>query len=63
VVQAVRTHPYRKAEFERLSKRIGKHKAYVAIAGKLLAAVWRVLTKRELPYHVNHHRVANKLMV
>jgi hypothetical protein len=61
--QALRTHLYWKTEFERLSKRIGKHKAYVAIARKLLVAVWHVLTKRELPYHVDQHQVAKKLMV
>ena len=37
LVEAARTHPYWKAEFERLSRRIGKSKAWVAIARKLLA--------------------------
>jgi transposase len=37
---AVRTHPRWKAEYERLSHRIGKHKAVVAVARKMLVVVW-----------------------
>jgi transposase len=42
---AVRIHPHWKAELERLEPRLGKNKAIVAIARKLLVAVWHVLTK------------------
>ena len=37
---AVEYHAHWKGLFERLSARIGKHKAIVAIARKLLVAVW-----------------------
>jgi transposase len=42
---AVRVHPHWKAELERLEPRLGKPKTLVAIARKLLVAVWHVLTK------------------
>jgi hypothetical protein len=46
---AVRTHPYWKAQFERFVQ--GKHlhpkAAAVALARQLLTVVWHVLTKRE----------------
>lgn len=42
---AVQHHPHWKAEFQRLDQRIGRKKAIVAIARKLLVAVWHVLTK------------------
>lgn len=41
---AVRCHDHWKAAFNRLAKRIGKKKAKVAIARKLLLTVWHVLT-------------------
>jgi transposase len=44
---AVQTHPYWKREFGRLATRIGEHKAVVAIARKLLTAVWHVLMARK----------------
>ena len=44
---AARTHRHWQAEFARLEPRLGKHKATVAIARKLLVAVWHVLSKAE----------------
>jgi transposase len=41
---AVQVHPHWKAELERLEPHLGKPKAIVAIARKLLVAVWHVLT-------------------
>lgn len=41
---AVAHHPHWKVEYERLAKRIGEHKAIVAVARKLLVVVWHVLT-------------------
>lgn len=38
-------HPYWKRQYRQLEKRIGRPKAIVAIARKLLVAVWHVLTK------------------
>ena len=43
---AVEHHPSWKAQFERLAVRIGKKKAIVAIARKLLVVVWHVLILR-----------------
>jgi len=40
----VRHNPYWKTYYTRLSMRIGKHKAIVAIARKLLIGIWYVLT-------------------
>jgi hypothetical protein len=40
---AVRTHPHWQAELARLEPRLGRSKAVVAIARKLLVAVWHVL--------------------
>ena len=48
---AVEHHPHWKGEFERLSVRIGKPKAIVAIARKLLVAVWHVLSRRCADIH------------
>lgn len=42
---AVRSHPYWEAYFERIEPRLGRPKAIVAIARKLLVAVWHVLTE------------------
>jgi hypothetical protein len=44
---AVQCHPRWKAELARLEPRLGRHKAIVAIARKLLVVVWHVLTKQE----------------
>src|SRR4029450_10576281 len=40
---AVQTHPSWKRTFAQLAKRIGEHKAVVAIARKLLIVIWHVL--------------------
>jgi transposase len=42
---AVPDHPHWKEEYDRLARRIGNHKAIVAIARKLLVAVWHILSK------------------
>ena len=43
---AVEHHPHWKETFERMEPHLGRSKAIVAIARKLLVAVWHVLTKR-----------------
>lgn len=43
---AVETHPYWKAQFERLLRHKHKNQAIVAIARRLLVAVWHVLSER-----------------
>lgn len=42
---AVDKHPHWQAQFERLEPRLGRSKAVVTIARKLLIAVWHVLTE------------------
>jgi transposase len=46
---AANTHPHWKAELARLEPRLGRNKAIVAIARKLLVAAWHVLSF-QLPY-------------
>lgn len=60
---AVRTHPYWKRAFTQLAKRIGEHKAIVAIARKLLIVVWHVLMSRSADQRADGEQVAFKLMV
>jgi transposase len=60
---AVQTHPYWKREFARLAKRIGEHKAVVAIARKLLIVVWHVLMSKSADRRADAEQVAFKLMV
>lgn len=59
---AVEHHAHWKAQFERLSRRIGKQKAIVAIARKLLVTVWHVLTEQEADSNAEAQAVARKLM-
>jgi transposase len=60
---AIQTHAYWKCEFARLAKRIGEHKALVAIARKLLIVVWHVLLAKSADRRANAEQVAFKLMV
>ncbi len=55
---ARRTHPHWKEQYQRLHVRLGTSKALVAIARKLLVAVWHVLTKREADRHAQPRQVA-----
>jgi transposase len=59
---AVEHHPYWKEQFERLSTRIGKKKAIVAIARKLLVVVWHVLSKQEADRHADQAMVTRAVM-
>jgi transposase len=59
---AVEYHPHWKGLFERLSARIGKHKAIVAIARKLLVAVWHVLSRQCADIHAEAQAVARTLL-
>lgn len=59
---AVGCHPYWKAQFTRLRARLGENKAIVAIARKLLVAIWHVLTHREADRHHEPALVARKLL-
>lgn len=59
---AVEHHPHWKEQFEQLARRIGKKKAIVAIARKLLVIIWYVLSKQEADRHTDHERVARAIM-
>jgi transposase len=59
---AVDTHPYWQAEFAQLTRRMDKNTAIVAIARKLLVAVWHVLSERAADTHAETELVAAKLM-
>jgi transposase len=60
--RAVEHHPHWKNEYERLARRMDKNKAIVAIAHKLLIAVWHVLTEFAADKHAEPKMVATKLM-
>ena len=59
---AARTHPHWKAEFRRLERRIGKQKAKVAVARKLLIAVWHVLSKETADRFATDEQIAKSLL-
>lgn len=59
---AANTHPHWIAELERLEPRLGRNKAIVAIARKLLIAVWHVLTEGCVDRFAEPVRTARKLM-
>lgn len=59
---ATRTHPHWQAELARLEPRLGQNKALVAIARKLLVAVWHVLTQHSADRFAQPEQVARKLM-
>ena len=58
--RAADTHPYWKAQYERLERRIGSTKAAVAVARKMLVAVWHILTERTADRHADPDKVAFK---
>lgn len=59
---AANTHPHWQAELARLQPRLGRNKAIVAIARKLLVAVWYVLTYQRADRFAEPDRVARKLL-
>ncbi|RLD05385.1 MAG: IS110 family transposase, partial [Chloroflexota bacterium] len=58
---AARHHPKWRTEFRRLEYRIGRNKAFVAIARKLLVVVFHVLSKVEADRFAQPERVARSL--
>lgn len=58
---AVEYHPFWKAEFARLARRMDENKAVVAIARRLLVAIWHVLSKQVADCHADEKMVATKL--
>ncbi|MBV9328590.1 MAG: IS110 family transposase [Chloroflexi bacterium] len=59
---AVGTHPHWKELFEQLAVRVGKPKAVVAIARKMLVVVWHVLTKHLADRAAVPEKVAGKFL-
>jgi transposase len=59
---ASNTHPHWKAELARLEPRLGHNKTIVAIARKLLVAVWHVLTDAVADRYAEPESVARKLV-
>lgn len=59
---ACRTHPHWQAELARLEPRLGKNKTIVAVARKLLVAVWHVLTTGCADRYADPALVARKLL-
>ena len=51
-----------RAQFERLAQRIGRHKAIVAIARKLLVVIWHVLSKRRVDRQADPERLARHFL-
>ncbi|HKY55155.1 MAG TPA: IS110 family transposase [Anaerolineales bacterium] len=56
------SHPHWKAEFARLEPRLGHNKAIVAIARKLLVAVWYILSQNRTDRFAQPEAIAQKLL-
>lgn len=59
---AVKASPHWRAQFDHLRQRKSKAKAYVAIARKLLVAIWHILSKQESEIHADEHQIAYKML-
>jgi transposase len=59
---AVENHPYWHVQLDRLEPRLGRQKAIVAIARKLLVAVWHVLTEKVADRFSDPVTLANRFM-
>jgi transposase len=60
---AVRSDPYWKGQYERLTKVKHPNKAIVAIARRLLVSAWHILTKREPYRHFDDQTIAYKMLI
>jgi transposase len=56
--KAAQHHPYWKEQFQQREPHLGRNKAIVAIARKMLVAVWHILTKEEADRYASAHQVA-----
>jgi transposase len=59
---AVLHDPRWKSELARLEPRLGRNKAVVAIARKLLVVIWHVLSRHEMDRATNPTRIARKFL-
>lgn len=60
---AVTSSPYWREQYHKLSHRMSGNKAIVAIARRLLVAVWHVLTERATDRRADPDMIASKLML
>lgn len=60
---AMRSDPYWKAQYQRLTKVKHPSKAIVAIARRLLVSVWYILTEREPYRHADEDTLAYKMII
>jgi transposase len=59
---AANSHPHWKAELARLQPRLGRNKAIVAIARKLLVAVWYILAQYKTDRFAQPEAIAQKFL-
>jgi transposase len=59
---AANSHPHWKAELARLQPRLGRNKTIVAIARKLLIAVWYILAQHKTDRFAQPEAIAQKLL-
>jgi hypothetical protein len=59
----VRSDPYWKAQYQRLTKVKHPNKAIVAIARRLLVSAWHILIKRETYHRYDNETIAYKMMI
>src|SRR6266496_4875371 len=59
---AANTHPHWKAELARLQPRLGRNKAIVAIARKLLITVWYILAQHKTDRFAQPEAIAQKFL-
>ena len=59
---AANSHPHWKAELARLQPRLGRNKAIVAIARKLLVAVWYILAQHKADRFAQPEAIAQKFL-
>ena len=59
---AANKHPHWKAELARLQPRLGRNKAIVAIARKLLVAVWYILAQHKTDRFAQLEAIAQKFL-
>jgi hypothetical protein len=59
---AIRCHPRWKREFARLEPRLGRNKAKVAIARRMLIMVWHLLSKAEADDQADPVQISTSLM-
>jgi hypothetical protein len=59
---AVRWSDHWRSVFSELTRRIGKQKAIVSVARRLMIVIWHVLTKKEVDRHADPLAIARSMM-